>query len=117
MMHMLVAAGTLPDTTECHVIVDLFFRLRSIVTSTYYLACMAACFANGGMKIFSGERVLQYSTVKDLLTLMFTTRCGTMSGQFSFDIGVPVKSSSQGVLIMVVPNLIGICSFGQAVNA
>lgn len=78
---------------------------------------MAACFGNGGVNIFTGERVLRAKTVKDLLTLMFTTGCGAMSGEVSFRLGVPAKSSAVGVLLLVVPNLIGMCIFGQTVNS
>jgi len=116
LLHSLIARGTLPQTTEHHAIVNLFFRLRSVVASTSELSCMAACFANGGVDIFKNEKVLQATTIKDILTLMFTTGCGAMSGEFCFRIGVPAKSSSVGVLLLVVPNLIGICNFGKAVN-
>jgi len=39
-----------------------------------------------------------------------------MSGEFCFRVGVPAKSSSMGILLLVVPNLVGICSFGKTVN-
>merc|ERR1719454_938456 len=116
MIHTLIAEGTLPPSTSTAKVINHFFHLRSLLASNMDLAFMAALFGNGGVNCYTGARVLKATTVKDLLTLMFTSGCDAMSGEFSFRLGVPAKTGAVGVFLMVIPNLAGICSFGAAVN-
>jgi glutaminase len=116
LLHGLIAAGTLPATTKIDIVVSLFFHLRSLVAYNPELARMAALFGNGGLNVFTGERILHAKTVKDVLTLMFTTGCGAMSGEFTFRLGVPAKSTAVGCILLVVPNTLGMCIFGQTAN-
>ncbi len=53
---------------------DIYFRQCSILVTARDLAVMAATLANGGVNTITGERALDASVVRDVLSVMNT--CG-----------------------------------------
>ena len=110
---------------------ELYFQLCSLEATCKSSSVMAATLANGGVcpigfwwlndlwyfyikklsKTFfmTGERVFKADMVKHVLSLMLSCGMYDYSGQFAFKVGLPAKSGVSGSLMIVIPNLCGIC--------
>merc|ERR1712071_442806 len=73
------------------------------------LCNIAACVANGGLNPWTGKRICAPENAKHLISLMYAAGCETQSGEFSFKVGVPAKSNKEGVILLAIPNVGGIC--------
>ena len=88
---------------------DLYFSTCSLELTCKEMAIASATLANGGMCPLTQERVLSRPTVRNCLSLMQMCGMYDYSGEFCFKIGVPAKSGVGGAVILVIPNLMGIC--------
>ncbi len=88
---------------------NLYFQCCSVTINTNIGAIMAATLANGGICPVSNERVIDTAIVRDCLSLMYQCGMYDFSGQFAFKIGLPAKSGVSGCLLLVIPNVAGIC--------
>ena len=70
---------------------------------------VAATLANGGVCPTTGQQVLKPESVRNVLSLMLSCGLYNYSGDFAFKVGLPGKSGVSGTLIVVVPNVMGIC--------
>lgn len=77
---------------------------------------MAATLANGGIHPASGERIFSARTVRDTLALMSSCGMYDFSGEFAFTVGLPAKSGVSGVVLVVVPDLMGLCIWSPRVD-
>merc|ERR1719247_3602408 len=73
------------------------------------LGSIAAVLANGGVHPMTNVTVFQPDTVKCVLSMMYSAGCEAQSGELSFKVGVPAKSSSEGAILIVWPNIMGLC--------
>lgn len=101
------------DTEE---ILDLYFSQCSVLVTCRDLALMAATLANGGIQPATGERVLPPKYVADVLTVMHTCGMYNYAGQWSFEVGVPAKSSVSGAIIGAVPGQMGVVAFSPPLD-
>ncbi|KAL6735434.1 hypothetical protein Aduo_005877 [Ancylostoma duodenale] len=95
---------------------DLYFQLCSLETNCDTLAVMAATLANGGVCPLTNERCVSPQPCRDVLSLMYSCGMYDLSGKFAFQVGLPAKSGVSGVLIVVVPNLMGIALFSPLLD-
>ncbi|GMS82225.1 hypothetical protein PENTCL1PPCAC_4400 [Pristionchus entomophagus] len=95
---------------------DLYFQLCSLETNCESLAVMAATLANGGVCPLNGEMVIQPRPCRDVLSLMYSCGMYDFSGKFAFHVGLPAKSGVSGAMIVVVPNLMGICLYSPPLD-
>lgn len=77
---------------------------------------MAATLANGGVCPITGERCIGSRSIRDLLSLMSSCGMYDGSGQFSFHIGLPAKSGVSGIMMVIVPNVMGLALWSPPLN-
>lgn len=97
-----------PETTSLTDAIDFYFQLCSIEGNCESLSVMAATLANGGVCPITNEKCIDSNPCRDVLSLMYSCGMYDASGQFSFSVGLPAKSGVSGVMIVVVPNVMGI---------
>jgi glutaminase len=105
-----------PDNTNLIDTLEFYFQCCSIELTAEGMATVAATLANAGMCPVTGERVLHPDTVKNCLSLMYSCGMYDFSGEFAFAIGLPAKSGVAGGLMIVVPNLMGICVYSPRLD-
>jgi glutaminase len=96
---------------------DFYFQCCSITQTTESMAIAAATLAKSGICPLTGERIFSPSVVKNCLSLMYSCGMYDFSGEFAFTIGLPAKSGVGGGLMVVVPNVMGICIWSPPLDA
>ena len=72
-------------------------------------ALIAATLANSGCCPITSETVLNPTSVCNTLSLMQSCGMYEYSGSFAFKVGLPAKSTVSGCILLVVPNVMGMC--------
>jgi glutaminase len=96
---------------------EFYFQCCSIETNAVALAVVAAALANAGVCPTTGDRVFQARTVQNCLSLMSSCGLYDFSGEFAFTIGLPAKSGVSGALLVVVPQVLGLCVWSPRLDA
>ncbi|XP_076222130.1 glutaminase isoform X7 [Nomia melanderi] len=105
-----------PDKTNLREIMDFYFQCCSMEANCDTMAVMAATLANGGICPITEEKVLKPDSVRDVLSLMHSCGMYDYSGQFAFKVGIPAKSGVSGSLLVVIPNVMGICTWSPPLD-
>ncbi|MEM7463098.1 MAG: glutaminase A [Pseudomonadota bacterium] len=98
-----------PPDIDMHDVLDFYFQTCAIEINSRMMSVIAATLANGGICPVTGERVFSSETVRCCLSMMASCGMYEYSGEFAFVIGLPAKSSVSGVVMVVVPNVMGFC--------
>jgi len=101
------------DLTET---LQLYFMMCSIEFSCSMLAVVAATLANGGVNPMTGKRVFEQHVVRNCLSLMASCGMYDYSGEFAFTMGFPAKSGVGGGILIVIPGIMGICTFSPRLD-
>lgn len=104
------------EDTDLVQTLEFYFQCCSIEANTEKMSVIAATLANGGVCPTTGVRVLRPSTVRACLSLMSSCGMYDFSGEFAFTIGLPAKSGVSGALMIVVPNVMGICTWSPPLD-
>ncbi|WP_299619388.1 glutaminase A [Pelagibius sp.] len=105
-----------PAGAELEDVLDFYFQCCSIELNCQMMSLVAATLANGGICPVSGQRVFQPTTVQSCLSLMSSCGMYDFSGEFAFTIGLPAKSGVSGAIMIVVPNVLGICTWSPRLD-
>ncbi|XP_017881293.1 glutaminase liver isoform, mitochondrial isoform X3 [Ceratina calcarata] len=105
-----------PDKSNLRDIMDFYFQCCSMEANCDTMAVMAATLANGGICPITEEKVLKPDSVRDVLSLMHSCGMYDYSGQFAFKVGIPAKSGVSGSLLVVIPNVMGICTWSPPLD-
>lgn len=95
---------------------DLYFKQCSIEVDVVDLARIGLLFANYGIDIETGERVISETISRMVKTFMVTCGMYDASGEFALKVGVPAKSGVGGGIMASVPRRMGIGVFGPALD-
>ncbi|WP_338681693.1 glutaminase A [Streptomyces acidiscabies] len=98
-----------PPGTDLQETLDFYFQCCSVELDAQGLGIVAATFANGGVCPLTGDRVFHEETVQHCLSLMSSCGMYDFSGEFAFTVGLPAKSGVSGALIVVIPQVLGVC--------
>ena len=96
---------------------ELYFSTCSLEMTCREMAVAVSTLANGGVCPLSQERVLSRKTVRNCLSLMQMCGMYDSSGEFCFRIGLPAKSGVGGAVLLVVPNLMGVCIWSPRLDS
>lgn len=89
----------------------------SLESDTDRLSIVAATLANNGINPLTGDRVLSTITVRETLSIMNCCGMYDYSGEFAFKIGMPAKSGVGGGIIVVVPGIMGFCTYSPPLDS
>jgi len=64
----------------------------------------------------TGERVLSTKTVQMCLSVMKSCGMYDYSGEFAVRVGLPAKSGVCGAIMIIVPGMMGICTFSPLLD-
>ena len=106
-----------PEDVELHDVLEFYFQCCAIELNAEMMSVVAATLANGGICPISGERVFETRTVQHCLAMMSSCGMYDFSGEFAFTIGLPAKSGVCGGIMIVIPNVMGICSWSPRLDA
>jgi len=97
-------------------ILDFYFQTCSLEMTAESESIIASTLANGGTCPITGDKVMKPDSVKNVLSLMLSCGLYNYSGDFAFKVGLPAKSGVSGALVLVVPNVMGICFYSPPLD-
>ena len=106
-----------PQGTDLLPTLEFYFQCCSIETTCRKMATIAATLANGGVCPTTGKRIFSPRTVRACLSLMYSSGLYDFSGEFAFTVGLPAKSGVSGALMVVVPNVLGLCTWSPRLDS
>ena len=107
-------AGMIDERIDEHL--DLYFEQCSALVSAKDLAVMAATLANNGLNPLTGERAIEESYVKNVLSVMHSCGMYDYAGEWGYRIGLAAKSGVGGGIIAVLPGQFGIGTFSPLLD-
>lgn len=107
--HYMMEKKAFPEWANLEQTLEFYFQCCSIELNCDQMSLVAATLANGGTCPTTGEKILKTSTVQACLSLMSSCGMYDYSGEWAFSIGLPAKSGVSGAIMVVVPNVMGIC--------
>ncbi|MEC7984353.1 MAG: glutaminase A [Myxococcota bacterium] len=105
-----------PDWADMLQVLEFYFQVCSIDLNADQMSIIAGTLANGGVCPVTNERVFAPRTVQNCLSLMYSCGMYDFSGEFAFSIGLPAKSGVAGALLIVIPNVMGICTWSPRLD-
>jgi|GEM_PF-29434 len=106
----------LPEAADLHDVLEFYIQCCAIELNAEMMSVIAATLANGGICPLTGERVFRTETVRSCLSLMSSCGMYDFSGEFAFTIGLPAKSGVSGAIMVVVPNVMGFCTWSPRLD-
>lgn len=96
---------------------DLYFQACSTQMNCVELATMAATMANDGVHPRTGRRAITRTSLRDVLSIMYTCGLYESSGMWVHTVGIPAKSGVGGGLMAVAPGKMGLAIFSPRLVA
>ena len=113
--HLLLNFGMVHDEAE-HAL-DVYFRQCAVLVNTQDLAMMGATLANMGSNPLTGTMAFDVTSVRRMLSIMFTCGMYDYSGEWAYRVGVPAKSGVSGGVMAVVNRQLGIATYSPRLDA
>jgi len=96
---------------------ELYFQCCSIELTCEQASVVAASLANGGICPTTNDKVFKSKNVKNVLSLMSSCGMYDYSGEWAYTIGIPAKSGVSGLIMAVIPNVMGIAVFSPKLDS
>lgn len=106
-----------PTQSELMENLNLYFQTCSLTSNCKTMASIAATLAFHGKSPVSGEEVVRPEIVMDCLSIMYMCGMYDFSGQFAFHVGLPCKSGVSGSMMLVIPNIGGLCIWSPPLDS
>lgn len=87
---------------------EVYTKQGSVMVSAEDIAVMAAVFANNGINPKTNKKIVKEKNIKYILGQMLGGGVYEYSDTWLIDVGVPAKSGVGGVILMIVPGVMGI---------
>lgn len=113
--YMLLNEGVLEKDVE--EVLDVYFKMCSVEVTAVDLAYFGSVLANGGINIFTGERIVEEWIATLVKTLMVTCGMYDGSGEFAIKVGMPAKSGVGGGIVSCAEENFGIAVYGPSLDA
>ncbi|MGP1349956.1 MAG: glutaminase A [Stomatobaculum sp.] len=97
-------------------VLDVYFRMCSVMATAKNLAHYAMVLANKGRDPQTEEQLIDPEIVKIVTTLMMLCGMYDESGEYAVKVGLPSKSGVGGGIVAVGPDGTGIGTFGPMLN-
>lgn len=115
--HFMNEKKIFPPHTDLLQTLEFYFQCCSIELNCKAISVAAATLANGGICPTTGERIFKPETVKNCLSLMFSCGMYDFSGEFAFSVGLPAKSGISGILMLIIPEVMGIAIYSPPLDS
>lgn len=96
--------------------VDIYTKQCSVMVTTKDVALMAATLANGGMHPLTKTKLVSKTNVDYIIEHMNLNGLYNETPKWNKDIGLPCKSGVSGLLLIVVPGVMGIGIISPPLN-
>lgn len=97
-------------------VLDLYFHACSIAMSCREIARTFSVFANAGLLVETGERILSLRRTKRINAEMQTCGLYDEAGEFAFRVGLPAKSGVGGGIAAICPGRYAVTVWGPRLN-
>ncbi|ODM97516.1 Glutaminase liver isoform, mitochondrial [Orchesella cincta] len=114
--HFMKEYNCFPPGTELADCIEYYLQTSSLESNCEVMSVVASTLANGGVCPTTGEKVLNGDVVADVLSVMFSCGMFDFSGKFAFKVGLPAKSSISGMILLVVPNVLGMALWSPCLD-
>ncbi|KAM7002341.1 glutaminase liver isoform, mitochondrial [Tautogolabrus adspersus] len=106
-----------PEKVDINAALDLMLQCTSTEITCESGAAMAASLANGGLCPLSGDQVLSPTATRSMLSMMQVAGMKDYSTTFHYKTSVPAVCSGHGILLAVVPGVLGLMAFSPELDA
>ena len=104
------------DGSDLNNTLDFYFQCCSIEINSTQASIIAATLANGGVCPLTNERIFSNTIVKNALSLMSSCGMYDYSGEWAYTIGLPAKSGVSGIIMGIIPNVMGVAVFSPKLD-
>ncbi|ESA35889.1 glutaminase [Leptolyngbya sp. Heron Island J] len=115
--HYMMEKKAFPAWAELEETLEFYFQSCSIELNTDQMSVVAATMANGGTCPVTGEKIFKTSTIQHCLSLMYSCGMYDYSGEWAFMVGLPAKSGVSGAVMVVIPNVLGLCIWSPKLDS
>ena len=106
-----------PESTDPTDNAHLFFQTRSVEATCETLATATATIANIGKCPSTLKQVMTPQDVRSLLSLTYSCGLNQFTGQWAFTVGIPAVTSNTGLMMIIIPNTMGIVIYSPLINS
>lgn len=114
--HFMQEKKAFPTHVNLTELLEFYFQCCSIEITPLHMSIIAASLANSGICPLTQKQIFHPNTVKNCLSLMYSCGLYDFSGEFAFTVGLPAKSGVSGGIMLIVPNVLGICIYSPLID-
>jgi glutaminase len=109
--------NALPPNADPVATAEYLYQAEALEMSSQNLAIVAATLANAGVCPLTDEAVLSPAIVRSTLSLCYSSGLASATGHWAFTVGAPAASGQSGLVMAVVPRIMGLAIWSPRVLA